>query len=175
MHLLPFTISLLCTTAFGTCSSLYITLYILWGGLYFCLFFIANKYIHNIQIKHLHDTYIYKKQQIKLFSSKSSLINKFDQKITSKMLIKFSLIHFFCSSYYRKAATGLLLLSFLAYQGQSNNQLASLADSCITHRFQLFHKTPLILHCEHLQHFAKEICSSYFMSLPKSRYLYCEK
>ena len=36
----------------------------------------TNKYIHNMQFKHLHGTYIYEKQQIKLFSSNSLLIDK---------------------------------------------------------------------------------------------------
>ena len=48
--------------------------------------FSTNKYIHNIQIKHVHGSYIYVKRQIKLFLSKTFLIDKQNQKITSKML-----------------------------------------------------------------------------------------
>ena len=39
----------------------------------------------------------------------------------------------------------------------------------IAHWFELLYKIPLILYYEHLQHFTKELSSSYFMSLPKSR------
>ena len=70
---------------------------------------------------------------------------------------------------YHKAATGFLFLFPLSNQGHTNKQLSSLADSHITHWFELLYKIPLILYCEHLQHFTKEISSSYFMSLPKSR------
>ena len=71
---------------------------------------------------------------------------------------------------YHKEATGFLFLSSLfSNQGHTNKELSSLADSHITHWFELVYKTPLILYCEHLQHVTKEISSSYFMSLPKSR------
>ena len=61
------------------------------------------------------------------------------------------------------------------YHSHTNKQLASLAESYITQWFQLFYKIPITLYCEHLQHFVKEICGSYFMSLPKSRCLDCWK
>ena len=38
--------------------------------------FSANKYVHNIHIKHLRGIFMYEKQQIKGFLSKTSLINK---------------------------------------------------------------------------------------------------
>lgn len=38
---------------------------------------------------------------------------------------------------------------------------------CITHWFQLFYKILPIFYCKHIWHFAKEICSSYFNSLPR--------
>ena len=60
---------------------------------------------------------------------------------------------------------GFYFFSFFLYQGHTNQKLASLADSCITHQFELFCKILLILFCQHIQHFAKEIGSSYFMSL----------
>ena len=87
------------------------------------------------------------------------------------MLSQIVLIRLFCSPYYHEAAAWCFLFS-LAYQRHTNKELASLADSWIT-RFELFHKIPLILYCEPLQHIAKEICSSYFISLPKSRWLDC--
>ena len=68
-----------------------------------------------------------------------------------------------------------LFSSSLTYQGHTNKQLPSLADSCIIHWFKLFYKIPLILYFEHLQDFAKEISSSYFISLPKPKYLHCLK
>ena len=64
-----------------------------------------------------------------------------------------------------------LFLSFLAYQGHTDKQIACIADSCTTHWLELFFKIPLIIYFEHLQHSAKEIRSSYFMFLPKPRYL----
>ena len=67
------------------------------------------------------------------------------------------LIHLFCFPYYHKAATGYLFLFSLYYQGHTNKQLAPTDESCITQWFELFYKIPLILYCEHLQHFAKEI------------------
>ena len=67
--------------------------------------------------------------------------------------------------YYRISIFGFPFLP-LPYK---NKQLPCLADSYITHWFELLYKIPLILYCEHLQHFTKEISSSYFMSLPKSR------
>ena len=43
-------------------------------------------------------------------------------------------------------------------KGHTNKKSASLADICITHQFKLFCEIPLILlYCEHLQYFAKEI------------------
>ena len=81
------------------------------------------------------------------------------------MLGQIGLIHLFCSPCYHKAAIGFSFLSFLVYQGHKNKQLASLVDSCVNHWFALFYE---ILH---LQHIVKEICSSYVMSLPNSRYL----
>ena len=70
---------------------------------------------------------------------------------------------------YHKAATGFLFFSFLSNQGHTNKQLSSLADSHITHWLELLYKIPLILYCEHPQHFCKEICSSYLMPLSNSR------
>ena len=60
--------------------------------------------------------------------------------------------------YYHKAAPQdfYFCLSFFTI-AHSNKQLASLADICITHQFKLFWKFPLILYCEHLQPFAKEM------------------
>ena len=66
------------------------------------------------------------------------------------------LIYFFCSPYYPKAAARCLFLSSLAYQSHKKKQLTPIADSCITQWFELFYKIPLILYCEHLQHFAKK-------------------
>ena len=57
----------------------------------------ANKYIHNTQIKRM-CIYIYiyicEKQQIKLFSSKTFLVDKSNQKIARKMLSQVDLICF---------------------------------------------------------------------------------
>ena len=82
------------------------------------------------------------------------------------MLSQIGLIYLFCSLYYYKAGIGFFL-SFVAYQGHTINQLASLAESCIIHWFELFYKIPLILYCEPLQRFAKEKRSS-FASLAES-------
>ena len=60
------------------------------------------------------------------------------------------------------AATGFLFLFSLSNQGHLNKQL-SLADSHITHWFELLYKILLILYSEHPQDFAKEICSSYLI------------
>ena len=86
-----------------------------------------HQFIKNIQIKHLHDIYIYKKKQIKLFSLENFLINKLNYKITSKMQSQISLIHFLCSLYYCKVATEILLrlLSSLSYQIHTNIQAIS--------------------------------------------------
>ena len=69
-----------------------------------------HQYIHNIQIKHLHDTYLFKKQQIKL---------KLNLKITSKISSQISLIHLFCSLFWaileKHAIRGLDLLGFSHY------------------------------------------------------------
>ena len=80
------------------------------------------------------------------------------------MLNNIGLIHLFYFSFYHKAAKKFLFFSTLTYQDHTNEQLASLADSCINHSFELFYKIPLILlYCEHFQNFA------YFISLPKYR------
>ena len=91
-----------------------------WNGI---IDFSTNRYIHNIKIKHLHGTYIYEKQQIKLFSSNSLLIDKLNLKITRKMLsqigshssLLFSLVYH--RQFYHKITTGFPFLSFLFYQG----------------------------------------------------------
>ena len=61
-------------------------------------------------------------------------------------------------------------LPFFLTRGHTNKQVSSLTDS---HAYNplvwVALQNPLILYCEHLQHFTKEISSSYFMSLPKSR------
>ena len=69
-----------------------------------------------------------------------------------------SFIHLFYCPYYHKAALEdfYFCLSFFT-KSHTNQQLASLADSYITHYFKLFWKIPLMLYCEHLQHFAKEM------------------
>ena len=82
------------------------------------------------------------------------------------MLSQIGLIHFFCSPYYHKVAAGFLFFSSFAYQGHTNKQLASLADSFITHWFELFYKIPLILHCEHYQHFAKKMGMLFLLHVP---------
>ena len=46
--------------------------------------------------------------------------------------------HLFCSPIYHKAVTGFLLLPSVTYQGHTNKQLVSLADSYITHWLELF-------------------------------------
>ena len=77
-------------------------------------------------------TYIYEKQQIKLFLSKiNKLLNKL--LVCRKMLSQIGLIHLFSCPCNTKAAKGFLFLFSLLYQGHTNKQLASLADSCITH------------------------------------------
>ena len=65
--------------------------------------------------------YLYEKQHIKLFLSKSFLINKLIYKVISKMPGQIGLNDLFCSSYY-KAATGFLFLSSLTHQGQTNKE-----------------------------------------------------
>ena len=73
--------------------------------------FSTNKYIHNTKIKHLHGTYIYEKEQIKLFSSNTLLIDKLNLKFNRKMLSQIGLIHLFCSPFFHEAGsstTGLL-------------------------------------------------------------------
>ena len=85
------------------------------------------------------------------------------------MLSQIGLNHLFCSPYLPQGSYMISILSSLSNQGHTNKQLYSLADSHVTHWFELLYKIPLILYCEHLQHFTKEISSSYFMSLPKSR------
>ena len=135
--------------------------------------FSTNKYIQNIQIKHLHDIYIYEKQQIKLFSL-SSLLN-WIKKILVKCWAKLVSFISFVLPIYHKAATGFLFLFFLSNQGYTNKQLSSLADSHITHWFELLYKIPFILYCEHPLDFAKEICSSYFMSLSNSMSILIKK
>ena len=68
---------------------------------------------------------------------------------------------------YHKAATGFLFLSSLfSNQDHTNKQLQSCIGIWPT---GLLYKIPLILYCEHIQHSTKEMSSSYFMSLPKSR------
>ena len=68
---------------------------------------------------------------------------------------------------YHEAATGFLFLSLLfPNQGHTNKQLSSLVDShAYNPLFKLLCKIPLILYCEHLQHFTKETSSSYVMPL----------
>ena len=56
---------------------------ILWTSM---IDFSTNKYIQNIQIKHLNDTYICLKQQIKLFSLNNLLKDKLYLKNSCKML-----------------------------------------------------------------------------------------
>ena len=63
------------------------------------------------------------------------------------MLSQIGLIHLFYSPYYYKVATGFLLFSSLLTMVM---QLASLADNCLTHWFELFYQIPLILYFEHL-------------------------
>ena len=84
------------------------------------------------------------------------------------MLSQIGLNHLFCSPYLPQGSYMISILSSLSNQGHTNKQLYSLADSHVTHWFELLYKIPLILYCEHLQHFAKEICGSYFISLPTS-------
>ena len=72
----------------------------------------------------------------------------------TKMLSYIGIIHLFCSPYHHKAATEYLFLSSLTYQGHTSKQLASIADSCITHWLEVFYIIPLILYCEYLQQFA---------------------
>ena len=129
--------------------------------------FSTNKYKYNIQMKYLHGTYIYEKQQIKLFSSNSLLIDKLNLKIFRKILSQIGLFHLFCSPYLPQGSYRTsICLPFLTKFIQTSN---CLADSHITHWFELLYKIPFILYFKHLQHFAKEICSSYSMSLPKPR------
>ena len=83
-------------------------------------------------------------------------------------LVSFILLSLFTTS---ELQDFYLCLPFFSNQGHTNKQVSSLVDShaYITHWFELLYKIPPILYCEHLQHFTKEISSTYFMSLPKSR------
>ena len=120
--------------------------------------FSTNRYIHNIQIKHLHDVFKYEKQLnktvfIKQFTDRQIKLNSPNWSHSSLLFSLFTT---------RKLATGFQVLSSLSkHQGHTNKQLSSLADSRITHWFELLYNIPIILYCKHLQHFAKEICSSY--------------
>ena len=67
---------------------------------------------HNIQIKHLHGTYIYEKQQIKLFLSKNFLIDKLNEKISSKMPSQLGLIHLICCPYCYKGSYKIFIFIF---------------------------------------------------------------
>ena len=76
------------------------------------------------------------------------------------MLSHIGLIELFCSPYITARPVHVFLFSsFVVYQGHTNKQLPSLADSCIVLWLKLY--------CEHLQHFAKKTSSSYFISVPK--------
>ena len=74
------------------------------------------------------------------------------------MLSQIGPIHFFCFPYFHKAGsstTGLLqdfyfCLPFFTRE-ETNKQLPCLADSYITHWFELLYKILLILYCEDLQ------------------------
>ena len=73
---------------------------------------------------------------------------------------------------YHKAATGFLFLSSFFYnQDHRNKQVSAVVDS---HAYNPLvwvasQNLPLILYCEHFQHFTKEISSSCFMFQPKYR------
>ena len=101
------------------------------------------------EINHLHDTYIDMKSSKWncLYQNVSWQTNRI-KKTISKILSQNGLIDLFCSLYYQKAAAGFL--PSLVYQCQ-DKQTASLSDSCITHWFELFYKSSLILDCQHLQ------------------------
>ena len=127
--------------------------------------FSTNKYIHNIKMKHPHSTYIYEKQQIKLFQSNSFLIEK-------RLLVKcwaklVSFISFFLPIFTRQAALPqdyyrISIFAFPFLPGPyRNKQLLYLADSYITHWFELLYKIPLLLYCEDLQQFCQE--NMYFL------------
>ena len=129
-------------------------------------------YIHSIQVKHLHGTYVCiwktanKMDFIERFPNRQ--IRKLKYRI-KKLVVKCwtelaSFISFFSPFY--KVAAEFWILSFLTYHGHTNKQWASLVDSYMTCWLELFYKISPILYCEHLQHFAKEMCSFYLMSLP---------
>ena len=107
-------------------------------------------------------THNYEQQQINLFiktfRNGQSEFKKY-QSYWSHSFILLSLIR------QGSQLQGFYFFSSLLYQGHTNKKLASLDGSCITQQFELFCKILLILFCEHIQHFAKEIGSSYFMSL----------
>ena len=83
------------------------------------------------------------------------------------MLSQIDFIHFFFPPYNHKAA---FVAVFPCLPEPYKQAINFSSGSCITRWFDFFYKTLVIFYCEHLQHFAKEIRSSYLMSLPKSRY-----
>ena len=117
------------------------------------------------------------KQQIKLFLSNSLLIDKLNLKIYFKMLSQIGLIYLFCSPYLPQGSYRISIFVCPFFQPGPGKQASSIQLTVlhISHWFELLYKIPLILYCEHLQHFTKEICSFYFMSLPNSRPRLIEK
>ena len=80
------------------------------------------------------------------------------------MLSQISLIRLFCSPYLPQGSYKISFLSSLSKPGPYKQAIIFSswpADSHINHWFELLYKIPLILYYEHLQHFAKEICSFY--------------
>ena len=133
--------------------------------------FSTDKYIHNIKIKYLHGTCIYEKKQIKLFSSNSLLIELL-VKCWAKLV---SFISFVLPISTRQAVLpqdyyriSIFVFPFLPGP-YTNKQLPCLADSYITHWFELLDKIPLILYCEDLQ----QLCQGniYFLLKSTSRFI----
>ena len=73
--------------------------------------FSTNKYIHNIQVKGLHGTYTVHMKN-KLFSSKRFVIDKLNQKMTSKMLSLIGLIHIIQPELSKAKAKKLIYLKY---------------------------------------------------------------
>ena len=131
-----------------------------------------NVYTDQISTLHLHILKAANKTVfIKKISWQANWIIKLLVKCRSKLV---SVISFVVPITTRQLATWFLYLSSCVYQGDTCKKLASLADSCITHWFELFYKS-------HLYYIAnisitlpkKYVYSSYFMSLPESTYLDC--